>query len=189
MLSDVTGQDESSGLIAIAGPSGAGKDTLIRMATDLLDAGSRLHVARRTVTRPANAFEDHDSLDVGAFEHQERAGCFALTWRAHGLAYGIPKAELARPGALVLASVSRTVIEACRALRPDAATVLITAPSQVLAARIATRGRDSSPDSRLARIGLDEEVIKDIDLRIDNIGPPTIGANMLAEFIRPRLPA
>lgn len=177
------------GLIMIAGPSGAGKDTLIRMAADILKAGSRLHIARRAVTRPVNAFEDHASLDRDTFETRERAGHYALSWRAHGLAYGIPKDELLKPDALVLASVSRTVIEAARTLWPDAATVLITAPPDVLATRIATRGRDSSAKSRLERVVLDEELATNADLRIDNVGPPERGANRLAEFIRPRLPA
>jgi ribose 1,5-bisphosphokinase len=182
------GQTPASGLIMIAGPSGAGKDTLIRLAVELLDAGPRLHVARRTVTRPANAFEDHASLEIGAFERHERAGHFALSWRAHGLAYGVPKAEIARPGALVLVSISRTVIETGRALYPGAATVFITAPPEVLAKRITDRGRDSSLDSRLARIGLDEEITANVDLRIDNIAAPEAGAQVLANFIRPRLP-
>lgn len=197
MSSDPTGgigdhagtQRPATSLILVAGPSGAGKDTLIRMAVDLLGAGARLHVARRTVTRPPNAFEDHASLERGEFERLERDGYFALSWRAHGLAYGIPFSELDRHNALVVASVSRTAIEAGRALAPDTNVVLITAPPEVLAKRIATRGREASIDSRLARINLDEELAAQVDLKIVNAGTPEQGATLLADFMRARLPA
>lgn len=179
----------ATGLILVAGPSGAGKDTLIQLAVDMLDAGPRLHVARRTVTRPANAFEDHASLDLADFERDERAGRFALSWRAHGLAYGIPHCEIARPGALVLISISRTVIETGRGLWPGTSVVLITAPPDVLAHRITARGRDTSLKSRLARIGLDDALATKADLTIENVGPPESGARKLADFIRSRLMA
>lgn len=178
----------AAGLILIAGPSGAGKDTLIRLAVERLDAGARLHIARRTVTRPPNPFENHASLDLEEFERLERDGYFALSWCAHGLAYGIARTELERPDALVVASVSRTAIEYGRALIPDASVILITAPPEVLAQRIAARGRETSSESRLARINLDEELAVRPDLKIVNTGPPEQGATMLADFVRPRLP-
>ena len=52
-------------LVAIVGPSGAGKDTLIRGA---LAARPDLHLARRVITRPADTdSEDFDSVTEADF--------------------------------------------------------------------------------------------------------------------------
>ena len=75
-------------LIAVVGPSGVGKDTVI---AGLCAARPGLHRVRRAITREADAGgEDFEALSLAAFEAAEAAGAYALSWRAHGLAYGIP---------------------------------------------------------------------------------------------------
>ena len=69
-------------LIAIVGPSGAGKDTLLRLA---LAADPRLHWARRTITRPPASSEPFESVSEDDFLRRQAAGEFALHWAAHGL--------------------------------------------------------------------------------------------------------
>ena len=49
--------------VAIVGPSGAGKDSVIRGLSERLTAGDDVLVARRVVTRPSDAYEDHDTLE------------------------------------------------------------------------------------------------------------------------------
>ena len=131
-------------LILIVGPSGAGKDTLLNGARAVLEAGrdGEVRFVRRVVTRPSGGGEEeHESVTEDAFLTMQEEGAFALSWRAHGLHYGIPadiSADLAR-GRLVIANVSRAVVaEAAR--RFQVAVIEISAPADVLARRLAARG-------------------------------------------------
>ena len=80
-----------------------------------LAGDARFRFARRLITRPAMAgAEDHDSCDEATFREAEAKGALALSWRAHGLSYGIPAAELAgiAESAVVIVNISRAVIAA-----------------------------------------------------------------------------
>lgn len=135
-------------LILIVGPSGAGKDTLLDAAKRALAADPRFHFVRRVITRPADAGgEAHEAVTEQEFARRK----FALQWQAHGLHYGIP-AEALEEGRVAVANASRTVItEATR--RFDVRVIEVTAPQDVLAARLGTRGRETGADvaARLAR--------------------------------------
>ena len=135
-------------LILIAGPSGAGKDTLLLAARARLDGDTGIRFARREITRPETpGGEAHLPIDRATFEVRRDAGLYALWWEAHGLAYGIPvdiEADMAQ-GVTVVASVSRAVIEAA-ARKYRVRVVEITAPREVLAARLAARGREGADD-------------------------------------------
>lgn len=142
-------------LVLVVGPSGAGKDTLMAGARAALVGDTRIRFVRRAITRPAEAGgEDHDPVAPDAFARARAAGAYALAWEAHGLGYGIP-ADIAADldaGRVVVANVSRTVIAEAAARMP--VTVLeITAAPEVLAQRLATRGRETVADitARLAR--------------------------------------
>ena len=141
-------------LLLIVGPSGAGKDTLINGARAAL-AGHRVRFVRRVITRAAEGGEEeHDTVTEQAFELRRAAGEFALTWRAHGLHYGIPAdigADLAA-GRVVVANVSRAVV-AEAAERYPVRVVEVSAPADVLARRLAARGREDAVDvaRRLSR--------------------------------------
>jgi phosphonate metabolism protein PhnN/1,5-bisphosphokinase (PRPP-forming) len=143
-------------LVLVVGPSGAGKDTLMDAARAALAGREHVRFARRLITRPAMAgAEDHDSCEEEAFAAAEARGEMALSWRAHGLSYGIPAAELApiEQGAIVIANVSRAAIAKAEGLAARVVVVNITAPPAVLAKRLAARGRESEADiaARLAR--------------------------------------
>ena len=135
-------------LILVVGPSGAGKDTLLAAAKRALADDPRFRFARRVITRPAEAGgEDHEAVSDAEFVRRD----FALKWRAHGLHYGIPAEAIAK-GSITVANVSRTVIsEAAR--RFQVRVIEVTAPPDVLAARLGSRGREAEADvaSRLAR--------------------------------------
>jgi ribose 1,5-bisphosphokinase len=142
-------------LVLVVGPSGAGKDTLLAYAKARLGGRSDIVFARRLVTRPPDATEDHEPFDVAAFENGLAAGRFALAWRANGLCYALGpdvKAALAA-GRTVVANGSRAAVAEARARYSRVKLVLITAPPEVLAARIAARGREdaSATAGRLAR--------------------------------------
>jgi phosphonate metabolism protein PhnN/1,5-bisphosphokinase (PRPP-forming) len=142
-------------LVLVVGPSGAGKDTLLEGARQILGSDPRFHFIRRSITRPADQGpERHEPLDEAAFEQRRAAGGFALTWRAHGLLYGVP-ADITlhlEQGRVVVANVSRTVV-AEAATRYRVRVIEVTAPPDLLARRLAARGREDALDAarRLAR--------------------------------------
>ncbi|MEM9062445.1 MAG: phosphonate metabolism protein/1,5-bisphosphokinase (PRPP-forming) PhnN [Pseudomonadota bacterium] len=157
--------------IAVVGPSGAGKDTLIRAAM----AGSQdLVLARRVITRPpAPDTEDFDSVDEQEFARRRDAGAFALHWHAHGLSYGIPigvDRDLAK-GVSVIANLSRSMINAGRARFDRFRAIVVTAPVPVLAERLALRGRETAEDiaERLERARYTPPVGDDV-IAVDNGG-------------------
>lgn len=137
-------------IFAVVGPSGAGKDTLIRGA---IAARPDLRLVRRVITRPAEAGgEDFEGVSLPDFALRRDRGEFALWWQAHGLSYGIPKAQVEGPGDVIFNGSRAALSEAVR-LFPDLRVILVTAPDAVLAARLAARGRESEADirARLAR--------------------------------------
>jgi len=143
-------------LFLVVGPSGAGKDTLMDGVRARLADDERFVFARRAITRPADAGgEDHEAVEVSEFERRRDAGGFLAYWQAHDLYYGLPVAledELAA-GRNVLANVSRTAIPEILARYDRTKVVEITAPPEILAARLGARGRETEDDikRRLAR--------------------------------------
>ena len=145
-------------MILIVGPSGAGKDTLlngVRDAVQAVEGHGGMRFVRRVITRPGDLGEEaHESVTEQEFELREQAGDFALSWRAHGLRYGVPSDvsfDLAR-GRVVIANVSRAVV-ADAATRFSVAVIEVTAGREILAARLAERGREDAGDvaRRMAR--------------------------------------
>lgn len=137
----------------VVGPSGAGKDALIDAART---ARPDILFPTRVVTRPADAGgETHDAADAAAFTARAAAGDFALSWAAHGLSYGVPRAIEAAlaEGRHVVVNVSRATIPEARARYAPLRILRIDAPEAVRAARIAGRGRETGAEaaSRLAR--------------------------------------
>ncbi len=143
-------------LVLVVGPSGAGKDTLMLAARDALADDPRIHFARRIVTRSSHdAAESHDTLPREQFDEARRQGAFLLSWQAHGLGYAIPRSvehHLLANG-VVVANVSRTSIPEAERLVGSVTVLHVTAPQDVLASRIAARGREplSEIAARLAR--------------------------------------
>jgi len=144
-------------LFTIVGPSGAGKDTLL--------SGAAAHcpdlvVVRRTITRPPEAGgEDFASTTAADFAALRAAGAFALDWQAHGLSYGIPATELTPldRGCDVIFNGSRAALQRAATLFPGLIVLLVTAPAEILAKRLAARGRESGTDiaARLDRAAYD----------------------------------
>jgi phosphonate metabolism protein PhnN/1,5-bisphosphokinase (PRPP-forming) len=142
-------------LIAVVGPSGAGKDTLMAGARAAFAQDARFRFVRRAITRPAEAGgEDHEALSQEDFAARRAAGDFALSWGAHGLHYGIPRdiEEDIAARRVVIANLSRAVLPEASA-RYRLRVLNITAPMEVLAARLGARGRETTADinARLAR--------------------------------------
>lgn len=175
----------AGGFVLVVGPSGAGKDTLIRLARAALAGEARYVFPRRLVTRPPSAHEENEELSEAAFAQGEADGRFALSWRAHGLGYALPAETLdhARAGRVVVANVSRRAVAEARTRLPGVTVVAVTAPAAVLARRLAARGRPEDGDlaARLAR-----EAPVQADLTIRNDGAPEQAAATLVAHLRGR---
>ncbi len=134
----------SGKLILVVGPSGAGKDSIIRYAKAKFKDDPQFVFPRRVITRKADiAAEDHDTIDVPAFLALKSQSGFALSWQAHDLHYGVPAQinnELA-DGKHVMVNVSRTILPDMPQLYPNYMVVEITAAPEILETRIAARGR------------------------------------------------
>ncbi len=174
-------------LVAVVGPSGAGKDTLMAGARARLLGDARFVFTRRAITRPAEAGgEDHEALAESAFAARRDAGGFALWWEAHGLSYGIPRAieaEMAT-GRVVIANLSRGVLaEAGRRYRLR--VLRITAPLPVLTARLLARGRENAADIE-ARLAREVKLPEGLDVvTVMNDGPVQAGVeDVLAALSR-----
>ena len=75
-------------IVAVVGPSGAGKDSLMRAAKREMP---EIAIVQRVITR-RNPDLSEDFICVSDEQFQERinSGGFAVHWKAHGLNYGIP---------------------------------------------------------------------------------------------------
>ncbi len=173
-------------LIVVVGRSGAGKDTLLRLAREQLRQRDDIVFPRRIVTREPSAAEDNEYLSDAAFAAGLQAGGFAFWWRAHGLKYALPVAvdDQIRAGRTTVCNVSRAIVADLRHRYANVAVVLVTAPPELLAARLATRGRGSDGDIN-ERLGSAAPPPADIspDAVVENVGDPERGAMKLVALI------
>lgn len=138
-------------LVLVVGPSGAGKDSVLSGARAALQCDANVVFPRRFVTRLSNPdAEDHVSMTEMEFAVAVADGAFALWWRAHGNFYGIGRfiESHLESGAVVVINCSRaSVADACERFRHVTVTE-ITAPEDVLVARIVARGRETAEQAR-----------------------------------------
>jgi len=173
-------------LVLVVGPSGAGKDTLLGLARTACADDPAIVFARRVVTREASSAEDNEQISLEAFREARLRGAFAIDWEAHGHAYGLPRSieDEIRAGRTVVANVSRTVISTLRQAYASVVVVLVTAPADVLAERLAMRkrGSDGNIVQRLARTVEDAEP----DATIVNVSSAEYHARQLLRMIGDR---
>ena len=171
-------------LILVVGPSGAGKDTLLSLAKAACAKDCNIVFPRRVVTREASSSEDNEQLSPEAFRKRLADGDFAMHWEAHGHSYAMPRSveDDIRAGCTVVVNVSRMVVNALRRAYGDVIVVSVTAPPQVLAARLAMRARNSDGliEGRLQR-KVDDTAP---DVTILNVGRAEDHARRLLRVIR-----
>ena len=174
-------------MVAVVGPSGAGKDTLMAHAAYFFKGRDDVVFVRRVITRDAAAGgEDHDGVCEEEFEALEKTGRFAVSWAAHGLRYGIPAEtrDAVSAGRLVIANGSRSALPKFKAAYPSLLVINVTASPDVLAARLAARGRETREEilRRLERSSLsvsgDYRVVT-----IDNSGSVETAGRALIEAL------
>ncbi|RST86801.1 phosphonate metabolism protein/1,5-bisphosphokinase (PRPP-forming) PhnN [Aquibium carbonis] len=184
-------RERQGAFVAIVGPSGVGKDTLIAYAKARLGADERapVHFVRRVITRAADgSTEDHDSLSPEAFEHARAGGAFSLSWDAHGLHYGLPASvdRQIAAGHTVVANLSRAALPALKVRYRHVLVVAITASPETLAKRLMARGRESADEvsARLARAAAGADGVSGAVTSIVNDGPIEQAGEALVAAIR-----
>ncbi|MBI0163336.1 phosphonate metabolism protein/1,5-bisphosphokinase (PRPP-forming) PhnN [Bartonella sp. M0283] len=158
--------------MAIVGPSGAGKDTIMNAVHEVLKNNPEFLFVRRIITRKAgiNSFNDHDetSQNIGNednigvslekfFELSQKAS-FSLQWFAHGIHYGLPMGivDEVHKGKIVIANVSRAELEHAKELFGKVYVIEINAPIGILKERLLGRKREKITDiaERLKRANI-----------------------------------
>ncbi|MDA9401434.1 phosphonate metabolism protein/1,5-bisphosphokinase (PRPP-forming) PhnN [Bradyrhizobium sp. CCBAU 45389] len=173
-------------LVLVVGPSGAGKDTLLRLAQAACSDDPDIVFPRRIVTRASSADEDNIAVSPDDFRRAREHGDFAVHWEAHGHSYALPLEinDDIRAGRAVVANVSRTVISALRQSYANVVVVAITAPPDVLAQRLAARARHSDGNiaERLSRSV--DNASAQADVTILNAGSADYHSRQLVRVIR-----
>ena len=186
MAQDEAGAIGPGRLVLVVGPSGAGKDTLLRLAQAACVDDHDVVFPRRVVTRASSADEDNIAMSQDEFRRSQQHGDFAVHWQAHGHSYALPLEinDDIRAGRAVVANVSRTVIGALRQAYANVVVVAITAPPDVLAQRLAARARHSDGNiaDRLSRSVDDSSA--NADVTILNAGSADYHGRHLLRVIR-----
>lgn len=186
-----TTQDEAGAtgpgrLVLVVGPSGAGKDTSLRLAQAACGDDPDIVFPRRIVTRASSADEDNIAVSPDEFRRAREHGDFAVHWDAHGHSYALPIEinDDIRAGRTIVVNVSRTVIDALRRAYAKVVVVAITAPPEVLAQRLAARARtsDGSIAERLSRSV--DDASAQADVTILNAGSADYHSRQLVRVIR-----
>lgn len=177
-----------SRLIYLCGPSGSGKDSLLRYAREKLADDPGVVFAHRYITRAPDAGgENHVALTPAEFASRERQGLFALAWHSHGQAYGIGievRQWLDRGITVVVNGSREHLLEAGRRF-PELLAVRIDVPAEVLRERLLARGREdaASVEQRLARYRLLQGQTR-TDHVITNDGPLERAGDALVALLR-----
>lgn len=129
----------STKIVLIVGPSGVGKDTLIKESKKELK--KKINYVKRYITRKPDKNEKNYYVDDFAFEILKHNSYFASTWNAHGNSYGIAKSSI-KAGVNII-SISRSKIEDFEKQYENVYTINVTVPKDELRNRLLLRNRES----------------------------------------------
>lgn len=179
---------DGTGLFYLMGPSGSGKDSLLRALRGRLGGDDRLVVAHRYITRPADANEASVALTTEEFQRRVALGCMAMHWHSHGLHYGIgiEIEQWLQRGIKVVVNGSREYLPQAVARYPKLCALHVRVSPAALAARLRQRGRESEEAvaRRLARATAAFDVPAGCRLvEIDNGGALQAAVEALANAI------
>lgn len=172
-------------VILVVGPSGSGKDTLLRSAREHFDKEEHFAFVRRYITRRPDLNEDNYFLDPAAFTLLNNAGFFISTWRSHDNFYGISYHALNESDTVKVAvcSISRSTVGDFERRYAHTTTILVTAEKEVLRQRLQKRGRedDAAIHRRLERA--DKAVVARDLIVFDNSQSIESSAAMFIELL------
>lgn len=174
-------------LILVLGASGAGKDTLLSIAAEILGERNDIHFLQRAITRAVHdQSENFRSVSEAEFDQAVADGDYCFFWQANGLRYGLPREMVLRleRGEVVVVNGSRAACEDLKKTFGCVQVVEIQVDPAILAERLRRRGRETA-DEIVARVDRAEHLAARIDaeLTIDNSGSAELAGSMLAGFI------
>jgi ribose 1,5-bisphosphokinase len=141
-------------LIYTVGLYGAGKDSLLEWLKRDANLPMALHIARRCITRKAQAEgEQHESVDLARFDRLVHEDAFGLYWHANDLHDGVRHEELSplREERFVVVNGSREYLPTALSRFPNLVLLHITATKETLRARLHARGRET-PEAIARRV-------------------------------------
>ncbi|WP_157678643.1 ribose 1,5-bisphosphokinase [Oleiphilus messinensis] len=161
-------------LFYMMGPSGSGKDSILKACREHAELRDDCFVAHRYITRkPEVMGENHIWLSSREFQWRVLREAFAMYWQANGYYYGIG-AEIDHwmgKGINVIVNGSRDFLEKAQSLYPNQLVPIYLSVSQSrLRERLLKRGRESSAEieARLRRAEwLEKSLTSDVNV-IDN---------------------
>lgn len=191
-MPDNNTKSQSGWLITVVGPSGSGKDTIMRACMEVFSDDTDVYWVRRVITRASEpGREDHDSVSADQFAQMAEQGEFAVQWQAHGLSYGVPVSieRQISSGKVVIVNGSRAALGDFRQQFPRFRAVWINASNEVLAERLAARGteNDNAIQKRLQRKPSGTPAKE--DMIIDNNGQVDESVEQLINLILSLKPA
>ncbi|KRB93135.1 phosphonate metabolism protein/1,5-bisphosphokinase (PRPP-forming) PhnN [Noviherbaspirillum sp. Root189] len=174
-------------LFFIVGPSGVGKDSLIRWVKEKIADDGHVVFTRRSITRAAHDSEDYESLSVEEYWRLAAGGHFAMNWQANGLHYGVRRgieADLIAGRDVVVNGSRQYIPELCKRF-PDAQVVWIDADAEAIRQRMLGRRRESGAALLYRMKRAIEFSHPDIDnlIRLDNSGPLELAGARLMEIL------
>lgn len=178
----------SARIFYVMGPSGSGKDSLLRYARERLSDVPNLIFAHRYITRPVEGFhENYIYLSENEFGQRLKNNFFSMHWQSHGFCYGIG-CEIdcwLSKGCHVVINGSRGFFHNAKRLYPATFPVFINVSSSVLKDRLRARGRESESDieARLARAQAYSYIASSCVL-INNDGDIQLAGDQLVSLLR-----
>ena len=175
-------------LIYVVGPSGVGKDSLLRWVRKRLDPDHPVRFANRAITRDAHASEDHEPVTTDDFWREAGAGGFSMIWQANGACYAVRRgieADL-RAGCDVVVNGSREYVPQVVKAFPQATIVWIRADADRIAQRLAARQRESGAAllQRLQRATAFPAPDDRNTIHLDNSGPIEVAGSRLLALLQ-----
>ena len=169
-------------LFVVVGPSGSGKDTLLKKVINKIPNSI---LVKRYITRKKDIKnEDHYSISIKNFEDKIAKKFFFIYWKAHGFSYGIPYKEIKKikQGKKVIFNGSRKILFKIKKKVNNVKIINITASSTIIKRRLVNRAREDKK-SIIKRIKRKINLLPKNTITIINNKSISIGTNKLKKII------
>ena len=134
----------SKKIVLIVGPSGVGKDTLLKYSKKVLKENSTFNFVKRYITRKPDSNEKNYYVQEEAFDLLKKEDFFVSSWQAHENLYGISKSSV--QNGVNIISISRSHVQDFERVYDEVYTIHVTIPKELLLQRLRLRARESEAE-------------------------------------------